>query len=200
MAGLLRRRGVVLAALAVTVAAGAWWWWASRPDPDRTAETFAAAFQRQDWGAVYEMATNKEKSLQPWEKEQFVSVMRDVFLRQVGKVVSVSTSGDWQRQTTTKYFVFTFQNPEGMERVIGIHFYRDFDDWHPSVAWLPILLCSGKNGDRGSARALYDACITAGVREFVRLFDRTSFSIDKLGKYADGQVEWSDLYSPYTGY
>ena len=187
----LSRRVRVTAGLAVVgIILGSWWYFA-QPNVDRSAREFAVALERSDWGVIYDMASEKEKTLQSWRKAEFVALMKEIGAKQLGKIEQVSIGGDWQRQTTSKFFVFRFRTESGKNAVAQLHFYRDYDDWHPEISSLPLMLYTG--GDkptRETAQFLYEACNKANVKTLVRLYDRVEFSNERLGRYLNGELSW----------
>ena len=177
----------------VTVAAGSWWYLA-QPNVDRSAREFAVALERSDWGEIYDMASGKEKSLEAWRRADFVALMEEIGASRLGKIGHVSIVGDWQMQSTSKFFVFRFKTESGKNAVAQLHFYRDYDDWHPEVSSLPLMLyAAGDKPTMESARFLYEACNKANVKTLVRLYDRVEFSNERLGRYLKGELSWSQV-------
>ena len=187
---------VLCALVAAAIAIGLWWHFAS-PNVDRSAGRFADAFERKDWCALYDMASEKEKQMQTFGRSQFVALMTLIADRRFGKVKGLTFASDWQRQTTSKFFTFQVET-EKRERIpVYLHFYRDADDWHPEIARIPLLLYStGARPSRDDAVFLHDACRKAGVSSIVRLLDRLEFSNDRLGQYLGGKSSWSAVSRP----
>jgi hypothetical protein len=193
-----KRRISILVACAVLAGTAfiAWRTW-FQPTPERAAQEFTAQFRNGEWGKIFRSSTKAERALQGWDEGAFVSVMSEIEDARLGSVQTIEFLGDWQGLETKKVFTFNVTLENGEACQFSMRFYRDFDKWRPAVANLPLLLHNGgQRTTRESAQFLYDVSVRAGIRQFVRLDDRIVFSVDRLGQYLDGTLEWSDVIRP----
>src|SRR5574338_376546 len=104
------KRKVAWCSIAILIASAVWLWrYLGSPNVDRTASRMAEVMRRGDWGEVYDLASDKEKKMQPFGRKQFVELMSLIAKRRFGGVRSITFSGDWQRQTTSKFFTFSVE-------------------------------------------------------------------------------------------
>lgn len=195
---LWQRRSVTVAALPLGLIA---WWVLTGPNPDVVASRLARHIEVQEWGPVYDMMSRQEKSMQPFGRAEFVALMRDVFTHRVGRVGHIQIRGDWNGQTTRKYFHFTFVRDFGGERRkvwFPFPMLRDSDDWHPVIANLPMMMSNlDKRSDRAHFQFVYDACRRTNISSVTFMEERRVYSIDKLGEYLDGKVSLPEVYSSF---
>lgn len=141
--------------------------------------------------------------MQPWGRDQFVSVMDEIYAKRVGKIGDIRVSGDWQHQSTRKYFHFYFDRSIDGRRQsqawIAFPIFRDTDDWHPSLANLPMMMNNlDKTSDKEHLKYLLDACRHAHIVSIIRLEDRLELSMDKLALFLEGKLSQDHLYGYWS--
>jgi hypothetical protein len=188
---------VALAILAVTTVVFVWR--TSGPDPDARARQFARYLEREDWGAIYDMASTYEKQRQPWDRAQFVALMRELSTTCFSRIGPVSVRGTWGHQSTTKMFFVDFNSSHPGGAPIPVKFVetfrRDAEDWHPTIYYLPIYLHSlRERPTKKSLSLLVAAADKAGIGSLVRFDDNLELSMDKLRLYLDKKLTWSEVY------
>lgn len=187
------------AAAALAVVLGAWslWLWLRPLNPDDRAAVFASCLSRRDWGAIYDMASEREKSMQEWGRREFQTVMDELTSNWPASIDPISIHGDWAHQTTWKMFVFSLDakvnssdaDPTKTHHALYTPFYLDDEGWHPRIFDLPTHAVN--MGGRPAAvrtRALIDACRKANIKGLVRMDDRREVSIDRLELYSQGKL------------
>ena len=200
MAGKSFTKRIAMAAALLVAVAGVAWWLFARPNADARARRFASALSDKDWGTIYDMASETEKSRQTWDRSNFVSLMSEISDRRIKEVGPIETKGDWGGQTTWKMFAFRFDvlQPDGLSQAVTlmVPFYRGPDDWHPSIYALPLHLHNLKKAPtRTSLRMLLEACRRANVDSLARLDDNLVFSMERLAQYLDRKATWASIYT-----
>jgi hypothetical protein len=169
-----------------------------RPGPDEAARQFWTYFQEQRWGELYDMASDTEKALQPFTRDQYVGLMSDISATCLGEVGSFEMVGDWQSQTTSKHFEFTYEFSKAADPksrgVVSFHCYGGPDRWHPSVYNMPLHIITPHGpGNDASRKLFYELCVKNGVKGFVRPTDKLVTSTDRLGEYLQGKRDYGTV-------
>lgn len=163
-----------------------------RPGPDEVAREFWSHFQAQRWGELYDMASDHEKSLQPFTREQYIALMTDLAAECLGEVSDEEMVADWQYQTLSKHFEFTYAYSKASSPLsrgmVSFHCYSGADRWYPSVYDMPLhIITPSGPGTDASRKRFYELCIKHGVKGFVRPTDRLATSVERLGEYLAGK-------------
>lgn len=194
-----RVKGWGLGASALLVAAMAWRHFQG-PDPDASARELADATMSRNWGAIYDMASDKEKGRQAWGRAQYITVMNEIASRSFKDLRLEKTVGETGRPPTIKTFHFSLRGTRldgtTVRAPIAVPFYRGERDWHPVIYKLPLDLHNlMETPTRKSLEMLVQACRVAKIREFARMDDNMVFSIVVLEKYLRGEVKWNSIYT-----
>src|SRR5688572_360564 len=109
----------------ITVLAAAWWL-ISGPNPDIRARHFANALTNHEWGDIYDMASETERSRQEWGRANFVALMSSIAGRKATQIGAVDIQGDWSGQTTWKMFFFRFRATDAGGKVENVELLVPF--------------------------------------------------------------------------
>jgi len=184
-------------AIAVVLVAWSLWLWLRPLNPDDRAAVFATLLSRRDWGAIYDMASEREKSMQEWGRKEFITVMDELSSNWPATIGPISIHGDWAHQTTWKMFTFRFDakvtssdtDPTKTQQWFDTPFYLDEEGWHPRIFDLPLhVLNMGKRPEAARIRTMIEACRKAGIKGLARMDDRREYSIDRLELYSQGKL------------
>lgn len=175
----------------------------ARGSVDHVAWTFRDHLVRRNWGAIYDMASQGEKSLQPWNRNQFVSLMEATSQFATIDERTIKVEGDWMGQETRKHFRFQLRDP-GVSTTSGTHlttvvipFYRDEEGWHPRIFDLALQFNAlGESSSRDRARRLYEICQRVGISKLVRIDDRVAFVPSRIPAYLDGDISYNEITVP----
>lgn len=179
----------------------AWLNFRGEPWPDREAATLSDAVARGDWRYVFRQSSPKERSVQRWSEEQFVSLMSQLTAGQEANLTQLKLTqagGDPESgtvvysvkfQTTSQShgdgFKRTYPLLKGRRSKLGWHF--DLATWPFAVAWL----------HRGTAREqlahFYEAAQVAGIEEFRSLDVAYVVTSDRIRAMAAGEVPLTHL-------
>lgn len=182
------------------------WFFTRGPSAEATARDFASALRAKDWAYIYDLASEEEKRRQRWNREQFVTLMRELSYQTLQEIGDVSMVGYMMPTGTSKNFHMDFSvtRPNGKtERVnLVISVYRSAKDWHPQISNLPLRLHNlNKETTKDSLKRLVAACDVAGIGAFGRLDDHLEVSVDGIKEYLAGKKAWNDaVYRPRPGY
>lgn len=184
---------VIVACLAAVIVTGVVLrYTASRPE--NAAGDFSAAFSAGNWATVYDMATEKEKDLQDWGKDEFVALLKSIERERTGEISNVTWTGDWRGRSTSKLFIFDYESSIGGDAHLDIIFFRDVDGWRPAIYHLPLLLHNyGNEPTDESLKVFYDACSSAEISTFVRIDQKEAYSVDRLGRYLAGEIGYESV-------
>lgn len=157
---------------------------------------YAGYLRTGDWGQIYDMAPLKERQAQPWDRKQFVTMMRalDVGNRfRSGNIELEPIEG-----SLTSMRSFTFKLPQdrpGSSMIVS--FYRDVDAWRPSLFYVPLSLARLNHTDTASrAKAILVACQSAKIDQLVRLEGPLAMEINRIPDFLAGKIQWENLFHP----
>jgi hypothetical protein len=191
----------ILAASALVLVACFAAWILLRPSGHyAAAQSLANHIERQEWGAIYDMASDLEKSRQPWSKENYVALLQELSTTCCSKVGSITIKDTGDLPETLRVYTLTFQGervgvgPEEVEMLIT--FRSDAEGWHPDAFTVPLQLHNlRKKSTPESLRKFSVAAHKAGIVALARVADNLLFSIDRLDQYLDGKIKWQSVYT-----
>lgn len=192
--------------LCVFVAAGGLGLWVFDPfasTPDKAAEDFRRACQRQDWRAIYRMASDGER--------QYIKVSEDQYVRLARKLAEQSQPGALseieikpgdqiigQGSRTYSGELLTLRGKRDSRgfslAAFGFQVERDANGWHPLIGSIPIQLSHLTKNPERRYEELADALDSVGLVELHFMDDRSYTTAPLLRQVASGELKPDRMY------
>jgi len=188
------------AGLALFLAVGIAIWYGNQgPNLDARTREFADYLHRGDWGHIYDMAPMKERELQSWKRDQFVTMMRQIDARGRFKADQIEVLPIEGSLRSMKSFTFQLRGQSKVsDPMITISFYRDVDDWRPGIFALPLQMAHATYGDTPTrVKAIFEACRSAKISRLVQLQGPLAMEIDRIPDFLAGRTPWENLFHPF---
>ncbi len=196
-----------LAIVLIVVACLGVWLWMPR-GADAKSREFYQAIQTRDWGRIYDLAGKKEKTLEPWHREEFVALMRDLSSNWPADIGKLTINLEWALRETERVYTYRFNarlsdvlgKPTRNSHYLNVSFYSDEEGWHPQIADLPVQVnFMGRIKDKKRMAVLLESCQRAHVPALIRMYDKREMSVERLALYLKGELPFAEVSRPLQG-